>query len=58
MTPAREQVANEVNIHAWNIYRKEQVFYQAEVLVDFQIEERVNNQIDIGVKRQVWNKLR
>lgn len=58
MTPAREQVANEVNIHAWNIYRKEDVFYHAEVLVDFQIEERVNNRIDIGVKRPVWNKLR
>ncbi len=58
MEPAREQIANEVNMHALNIYRKEQVFYQAEALVDFQIEERVNNRIDIGVKRQVWNKLR
>ena len=58
MKPAREQVANQVNVDAWHIYRKGWVFHQAEVLVDFQITGRVVNQIDADVREQVRNKLR
>ena len=58
MKPAREQVANQVNIDAWHIYRKGWVFHQAEVLVDFQIEDRVDNQVSVNVKEQVRSKLR
>lgn len=58
MKPAREQVRNEVGFDAWNIYRKEHVFNQAEVLVEVQIQDRVDNQINVNVKKQVRNKLR
>lgn len=59
MRPARERVKNKVGVDVWNIYRKEWwVFNQAEVLVEFQIEDRVDNRINVNVKEQVRNKLR
>lgn len=57
MKPVRDQVPNQVNIDAWNIYRKQLDFYKAEVLVEFQVEGRVINQIDTNVKERVRNKI-
>lgn len=57
MTPARDQVWNQVSIDAWHIYRKEWVYRQVEILVDFQIAGKVVNQIDTNVKERVRNKI-